>query len=66
MGQVCFENQTGEDLFFVCEESAFGKWLSVEKIGSSMSARNCSMLITVNDRINLTATSRQANLLFTH
>lgn len=48
-GQVCFENQTGEDLYFTCDaEGTNGNLLAYEKVGLTQQARNCSSLIYIN------------------
>lgn len=48
-GQVCFENQTGEDLYFTCNgEGSNSNFLSYEKVPLPQSARNCSALIVTN------------------
>ena len=68
-GQLCFENQTGEDLIFYCEDFNPGVVrLDEYKMTLPNGTRNCSRLVVVNFD-NLTqqfneATSRQTSFVF--
>lgn len=68
-GQLCFENQTGEDLIFYCEDFNPGVVrLDEYKMTLPHGTRNCSRLVVVNFD-NLTqqfneATSRQTSFVF--
>ncbi|HEY8917715.1 MAG TPA: FlgO family outer membrane protein [Chitinophaga sp.] len=48
-GQICFENQTGDDLIFAADAWGWPQALSIRQDGVSLTngSRNCSPLITV-------------------
>lgn len=65
-GQVCFENQTGEDILFYCTEANPEGWLSDYKVIIPNGGQNCSRLIAVNyDQNGVTENeNRQATFRF--
>lgn len=61
-GQICFENQTGRDLFFYSDGSGTNGSLSNSKIGLYQGARNCSPLVWVNRTVE--NTSQELTFIF--
>lgn len=64
-GQICFENQTGQDLMFYSAEVGVEGWLDMYKTTLRNKARDCSILIPVNwSRGTNENTSKQATFIF--